>query len=72
MSKQQKHWHDNCIVIISKENLANWVMDCEKSITRKSKKEVRKKKDANKSMKKLSEQKLYIGPGPYFEKLPKG
>ena len=47
-------------------------MDCEKSITRKSKKKVRKKRDVNKSMKNLSEKKLYIGPGPYFEKLPKG
>ena len=47
-------------------------MDCEKSTTRKSKKKVQKKRDAKKPMKKLSEKKLYIGPGPYFEKLPKG
>ena len=47
-------------------------MGCEKSVTKKSKKKVQKKRDGNKSMKKLSEQRLYVGPGPDFEKLPKG
>ena len=47
-------------------------MDHKKNMTGKHKKKVRKKRDTKKPMKKLSEQNLYIGPGPYFEKLPKG